>query len=243
VSPHGPVTRSYFCVALVALQVLPAQALGALTGSALFRFTSDYIYRGYSKSDGGPAAQVNADLVHSSGAFLGTWLSQVDLGGARFELNPYLGAKVQLNSAWRMETLIAGYLYDAPVFAEDADYAEWVLDLGYRDLASVRFSFAPNAYGLGHDVLDYRLGVRRPLSDTIEASAGIGYEAAQGVSGYDTIYWNLGLTWFAWRHLSLDLRYYDTREMNEGAHHEAGEESLSGVLVDNTLVFSVAFGF
>ena len=181
--------------------------------------------------------------MQSSGAFLGTWLSGVDFGGARLEANPYLGARVQLADAWRLETLIAGYLYDAPVFGEDADYAEWVLDFGYRDLGSARFSVAPDAYGRGHLVLDCRLGVRHPLSDTSEISAGIGYEAAQGMLGYDTIYWNLGLTWFAWRQVTLDLRYYDTREVNPGVHDEAGEEGLSGTLIDNTLVFSIAFGF
>jgi len=42
---------------------------------------SDYVFRGFSFSDNGPALQGGADYSHDSGAYAGTWLSTYDNGG------------------------------------------------------------------------------------------------------------------------------------------------------------------
>ncbi len=43
------------------------------------RFTSNYVYRGYSKSQGNPVAQGLIDYEHNSGWFGGLGLSQVTI--------------------------------------------------------------------------------------------------------------------------------------------------------------------
>ncbi len=59
--------------------------------------TTDYISRGYSKSDGHFAVQGNLDYEHASGLYLGFSLSTVDFGDTTFadranvEIIPYLG--------------------------------------------------------------------------------------------------------------------------------------------------------
>ncbi len=62
--------------------------------------STNYVYRGYSKSDDHPVAQLNLDYEHEkSGIFIGVWTSMVDFGEdedefddpAKVEISPYIG--------------------------------------------------------------------------------------------------------------------------------------------------------
>lgn len=71
---------------------------------------SDYRSRGISMSLGDPAAQLEATLLHSSGAYAGLWTSNVDFGldlKARWEQDFFAGYFAQLNEN---VSLNAGYL-------------------------------------------------------------------------------------------------------------------------------------
>ena len=62
-------------LAIPALASAQAPAPSPITGNAgLF---SQYIFRGLAQTGGRPALQGGADYAHSSGAYLGTWLSNV----------------------------------------------------------------------------------------------------------------------------------------------------------------------
>jgi uncharacterized protein (TIGR02001 family) len=69
---------------LTGLVGVPTLALAAdapasphtLTGN--FTLTSDYVFRGVSQTQGGPAIQGGIDYSHASGFYLGTWASNVE---------------------------------------------------------------------------------------------------------------------------------------------------------------------
>jgi uncharacterized protein (TIGR02001 family) len=64
----------------------------ALTVTGAVALTSDYRWRGYSLSAGGPAIQASLDLSHRSGLFLGTWASSLaGSDGAAAEVDLYGG--------------------------------------------------------------------------------------------------------------------------------------------------------
>ncbi|HEY3270242.1 MAG TPA: TorF family putative porin [Geothrix sp.] len=117
----------------------PPAILGfALTGSATLG--SQYIFRGLTQTDGKPTVQAEMDLVHPSGFYLSTSLSNISwftdqnagVASARTGLGspaavgaPYLPGKV--NSAGVELDLFGGYKWG---FAKD-----WTLDVGlYRYL-------------------------------------------------------------------------------------------------------------
>lgn len=59
---------------------------------------TDYVFRGISYSDNGPALQGGADYNHESGAYVGTWLSNVDNGvDTDIEYDIYVGYGFEAN--------------------------------------------------------------------------------------------------------------------------------------------------
>jgi uncharacterized protein (TIGR02001 family) len=69
-------------------------------------FSTNYVFRGYSKSDGHPVGRANLDYEHSSGFYLGTWVSSVDFGDdgfddkANVEMTPYIGWSFPISDDW-----------------------------------------------------------------------------------------------------------------------------------------------
>jgi len=59
---------------------------------------TDYVFRGVSYSDNGPALQGGADYAHESGLYVGTWLSNVDSGAdTDIEYDLYVGYGMEMN--------------------------------------------------------------------------------------------------------------------------------------------------
>ena len=229
-----------------ALFVASSPAVAETTVTAFLNATTNYVYRAYTKSEDRPTLQANFDLLHArSGLIAGAWLAAVEFGGARLEAYPYAGKRWRITEDWRIDTMLAAYLYDDRVFEERADYLEAQMLLHYRDLMSLRAGSAPDAYGRGSNVLNLQIDARYPLGGRVDVSTGLGYDRARSALGYDDVYWNLGLTWFPTRHLSADLRYYDAAEFNgapelgDGAAHGPFED----LLIDPTVVFTVTVGF
>src|SRR6056297_1493623 len=65
---------------------------GQHSTSASVAFSSEYIWRGVSQTDGDPAISGSLDYSHSSGFYAGVWGSNVDYGDdASAEFDAYLG--------------------------------------------------------------------------------------------------------------------------------------------------------
>lgn len=183
---------------------------------AELRWLSDYIYRGYSKSQGGSVTQAHVDYYGQSGWFAGLDVSQVNFAyrarsdRSQIEIRPYAGVSTPLTANWRADWMVAGYLYDNKVFNADGNYAELYSTLHYQDWLSVGVSLAPDAYQRQIDVLNYELTVRHDILDNLQLSSGVGYYQIGALLRRDYAYWNAGLTWFALPHVAVDLRYVDS---------------------------------
>lgn len=243
--PLGPNTRAGLLLpGLLVLAVTPIGPVwGALELAGILRVATNYDYRGNTRSDNDPTVQLSLDISHDSGLFLGAWLSSVNLGTADIETNPYLGAAFSLSPDWQLGASVAGYFYDGRLMREDIDYGEASLQLHYRELASFTFNVAPDYYGSGHSVLDYEAELRYPMTDVVEVSAGLGYQAGRKVFNYDSLYWNVGIAWYARPWLTLDLRYRDLHEMNERRHDDYYYEPYPDYELDTPVIFSISLGF
>ena len=83
---------------VIALPLLIVSSLAsAVSVSGNIALTSDYIWRGWTQSAGGPAVSGGFDLSTDSGFYIGTWGSSVQFGDAatsdltELELDVYLG--------------------------------------------------------------------------------------------------------------------------------------------------------
>lgn len=108
-----PILASALLSAFAALPALAAEEMPAsphsFTGN--MSIVSDYRFRGISQTYGLPAVQGGLDYSHSSGAYVGTWLSNVSgnqyYNGASLEMDVYGGYKLPLGDF----TLDLGALY------------------------------------------------------------------------------------------------------------------------------------
>lgn len=242
------IARPVAILAASCLALLPIPSKAGADYSVLVKLTSNYVYRGYSKSSGDPVVQGSLDFEHSSGFFIGTWISQVDFDDgidedrATIEVNPYMGWSVSLSEDWRAEAMVAGYIYDGRVYGRGADYSELFGQLHFRDLVTARAGVAYDAYGSSDSIEDYELQARFPLAENVNFSGRIGYEDANTVFGYDSLYWNIGVTWFLHKYAALDLRYYDISQTDQERLDPIGPATGS-VGIENHVVVSVSFGF
>jgi len=132
--------------------------------------TSDYIFRGISQSQHGPAVSGGVDYSHASGLYAGTWVSQqkwVKTGGTDAANDPY-----KTQSDWEMD-FYAGYKGSA--------------DTVSYDLGLIRYYYPGNTVA----------GQVSP--DTTEAYLGLSYgpvtlKYSQAISDYFIAWGTLGTT-------------------------------------------------
>jgi uncharacterized protein (TIGR02001 family) len=243
--------------ALFFLNTPAAQAEGL---SGIVSASTNYVYRGYSKSYDEPFGRVNVDYEHQSGFYLGAWISRINFGDTEFndrsnvEFYPYIGFNYKLAEDWRLDSSVARYIYDAHLFGKNSDYNEYSVSLHFRDLITTRIAVADDAYHQGKTVLDYEVSGRYPVLKNVQISTGLGYnnldpDIASDSPGsadsytnhkekYYTLYWNVGLTWFV-KNYALDIRYVDAA--HSATSHAAYGDELP--LIINNFVFSVSASF
>jgi uncharacterized protein (TIGR02001 family) len=237
IRPRGVRTLALCCLPLVAA---PAGAEPGWHGLA--RVTSEYLDRGYSKSDGHPAPQLDLDWSRDDGLYGGGWLSKVDFGGADWEGIAYLGLRRPVSDAWWVDLSFSQYAYESRVFGRDGDYAALYASLNFRDRGSIGFGFAPDPYGLGHPVGHVDAEARHAFTDTLEGSASMGFERAASAYDYDNVYWNAGLTWFPGGCFALDLRVHGARQVDERPHDDHPAGDLGDAAFRDRVVLSLSCG-
>jgi len=159
-------------------------AASAIELSGNVALTSDYVWRGVSQTDGGPAIQGGFDADLGNGLYAGVWASNVDFGDdTSVEVDVYGGWAGEFNGVgvdvgyihyhypqegYQLDELYLGlsfgpasitYSYDLGL-AEDeiGDYTDFGLDLG--EYNGVAFAAHAGYYDLdsGGDYWDFKLG-------------------------------------------------------------------------------------
>ena len=217
---------------------------------ALATFTTNYFYRGYSKSDNRPTLRGNLDYEHDSGIFGGAWLSWIDFGDGAYpghsdlEFYPYLGYTHKLSEDFRAELTVARYIFNDRVFGRYSDYNDYGLAIHYRDVASARVYYADDAYHRDAPFTTAELSGRYPFTESLEFSAGAGYNVAREVLEYDSAYWHAGVTWY-WTRLAFDFRYIDSHYTSSVATPSSidHQHEFELLLPDPKFMFSLTAGY
>lgn len=111
--------NTLFTVTLCIAQI--SQAESSLTGN--IGVTTNYMWRGITKSDDRAAVSSGLDYAHSSGWYIGIWTSSLDGSNSEgnYELNLYTGYGL---NAGPVDFDFGFINYRFPVSWEDADFAE-----------------------------------------------------------------------------------------------------------------------
>jgi uncharacterized protein (TIGR02001 family) len=187
---------------------------GDLSGTV--SLTSDYFWRGYSKSNGKPSLQVNAEYVANGGFYGGLWAASIDFnepadsGRSQVEWLPYVGYSFNSDNDWVIDFQLVRYIYDDDLFNRKSDYSEFYGFLHYRDVWTMEISVADDTYNLDATSANIQFNGRYPLTPKSQVAAGMGYYHAIDFLDYDYLYWNLGYTYNYSRNFSVDARYFST---------------------------------
>lgn len=220
--------------------------------SASVALTTDYVYRGVSQTDENWAIQGSFDYGHPSGFYVGAWASNVDeiVSEGNIEMDFYGGYNRELFKDFTLDIGVIYYFYPDPGPGPRRDFIEGVFGLKYvfSSIAlspelGLSYNYSPDFYGADDDghhllgtldlTLPYELGLGGQLGyQNVKGGETTGGGAGEnGGSGFDYLYWGLGLS----REIKgfvLDLSYWDT-----------DEEDFLGSSADSRIVFTLSRTF
>ncbi|MTW20337.1 TorF family putative porin [Allochromatium palmeri] len=193
-------TQSISALAAAGLLIMGASASpiafaeGSNPISANIGVVSNYIWRGQSQTNNGPAIQGGLDYAHESGFSAGTWVSNVDFDDdTNYELDVYGGFGGSINDDLSYEFNLIYYGYPD---GRDLDFSEIGASTTYKWLTA---GIAYTIYGQGDDAD----GVDNGQANYIEGD----------------LYYHVSLDFELPYELGLSLRggYYDFR-YNDGGN-------------------------
>jgi uncharacterized protein (TIGR02001 family) len=167
--------------------------------SANVALTTDYVWRGVSQTDNGPAIQGGFDLAHSSGVYAGIWGSNVEFGDdANIELDYYGGYATEFGNGLGLDVGIIYYDYPSE---SDLDFEELYVGLGYG-IVSGKIS-----YDFDNDNGYYEAGADFELPAGFGLGLHVGYfDFDEGDSATD---WKIGVS-KSIGGFDMELAYTDT---------------------------------
>jgi uncharacterized protein (TIGR02001 family) len=182
-------------------------------------FTSDYLVRGISRSNGDPAVQADVHYLNDSGFIAGLFASNT-------HIDPYQRSDVEFDAFggfgwiagedWRGKALLSYYSYPFNADGSEYNYVEADLELEYRqwlDFAVVyspdapRFFAARGLAGVASESVE--VNAQRLLVQRLSGTAGLGFSHYAGPEGTGYLYWSLGVA-YDLRPVALAVAYSDT---------------------------------
>ena len=173
--------------------------------------SSDYVYRGLSRSDGEVAVSGGID-IESERLFGGMWASTLtfrdDPGfGDNFELVPYVGVNWVQGGDWRLDTLIASHVLSGSSDLIAGSFTEYSVSASFREAASFEITHIPNALGTRGSATYLEAQWTRRLSSawTFDLNSGVAQTSRAIPTNY--LFGDLGWT-RSWASASLDFRLH-----------------------------------
>jgi uncharacterized protein (TIGR02001 family) len=196
--------------------------VNAATLSGNVAFTSDYLFRGISQTDEGPAVQGGFTLSGESGFYVSAWGSNIKFGEGSMELDILGGWAGALNESWNVDVGVMQYRYPKG----DNDVDEFNFFEGYAkffyDSWTLGVAYSPDYFGT--DVNDYyylSADYKYQLVENFAIDLHLGYNvfedseefatflAAGPVSKDTYLDWSVGFSTEVWG-AGVSLKYADT---------------------------------
>jgi uncharacterized protein (TIGR02001 family) len=189
-------------VFLLSLIIGIPHSVGADVWGGSAGVTSDYIVRGISRSDDGPALQLDVHYSNNAGFLAGLFASNTRIDPEQpndVELDAFVGFAWNAGSDWRGKILASHYAYPWNRAGSEYDYDELDLDLAFRDWLDLSLIYSPNA----PRYMPYRgfisvtsksaeIDLQRPLLHRLSATGGVGYSYFDGPDPMGYVYWSIG---------------------------------------------------
>ena len=214
--------------------------------SANVAISTDYLFRGISQTDNGPAISGGFDYTYApAGFYLGTWASSIEFndGGSPMEIDYYAGFTGELSNgiSWDIGGLYYDYPQDGSAGGPDYEYIEvkgalgYTFDAAWEPTVGVGVYYSPDFFGETDTgiAVEGSLDLSLPVWD-LGLSTSVGYQDVDDIGEYE--YWSVGLS----KDISIftfDVKYSDTGDAEDDFC--AGGSDLC----DATVVFSMSSSF
>ncbi|MDB6099891.1 MAG: hypothetical protein JWN58_2594 [Gammaproteobacteria bacterium] len=190
-------------VLLLGLAAAAPRCFGADQWGGSLSITSDYIVRGVSRTNYGPALQGDLHYYSGSGFVAGLFASNTKFDPEDrpdVEVDAYLGFAWTLDSDWSGRILASHYTYPWSPAGSGYDYDEFDVTVVFQEWLSATLAYSPNAWrdlpsgdliGVPNEVAE--IGLQRPILGKLSGTASIGYSHFAGPpqpEGY--AFWSLG---------------------------------------------------
>lgn len=203
-------------VAVLATGVAAADEPWTISGTV--GITSNYMFRGYTQTDGNAALQAGVTAAHESGLYAGFWGSNVDLGiGANLETDFFVGYGGSLDDSTTFDLNVTYYFYPGADDDFEVNYTEIIggltHDFGFAS-AGIKAAYSPEFYGTDEDAFWLAGNVTVPLGDWLSVSGNVGYQWVSADNDFDDdindyLHYDIGVT-AKFDMFALDLRYIGT---------------------------------
>ena len=197
--------------------------------------TTDYMSRGTTQTDGGPAIQGYVEADYGK-FYAGVWASNVDYGFPDTEVDFSVGWRPEWGK-WAFDFGAVYYYYAVDTGTSYADlYAQ--TDYTVNDWLTVggQLWVSPDYVQTGTSAVYGLADTTISLPANFSISGQVGYQEFERSYGSSYWTWNLGVS-YAWKDLTFDLRYWDTN-LSRG---QCGAQNTRSNSCDARVVASVSF--
>lgn len=233
-------------LAATAIFALPSVAQAAqINSSGEVQFTSDYLYRGISQTEEGPALQGSVTLSTDSGWYFSAWGSNIRFGDGSMELDLSLGRSWSLNDDWALDLGLMQYRYPkGDNEATGFNFFEGYAKLSYQDW-QLGLAITDDYFGKGVGKFWYlTAGWQQSLTEQVQLNWHIGYNKFANATEFQTFLGSDvrdGASYTDWS-LTLSTQQWDL-DWSLGYAGTSIKSAACTALCDNRWVFSLGKSF
>jgi uncharacterized protein (TIGR02001 family) len=133
--------------------------------------TTNYVFRGVSQTDDGPAIQGGIDYTHNSGFYAGAWASNVDFPGlgSGLEYDLYLGINFDITKDIKLDLGYITYEYTDSTVDDAVGTNEVFIGAKYKSFAAYFYKGNANFNSTDYNYYDlrYTLGLPQEIDMTL----------------------------------------------------------------------------
>lgn len=195
--------------------------------------TSDYVFRGASQTDEGPALQAGLTYTAPAGFYVGAWASNVDFGsgGPNVELDTYIGYNTDLGDEFvNLDVMLNRYNYLGGN-GSDLAYNELIGKLTFGGVVSLSAGYTNDVWASGEDGWYLGAGAAIPLPSDYSLNVNVGQSMFDSSVARNYLDYGVSVS-KSWGNVGVSLGYVGTSR--------DGDENF-GELADDRAVLTLTY--
>jgi uncharacterized protein (TIGR02001 family) len=204
--------------------------------------TSDYVLRGVSQTDEGPAIQGSIDFGHAIGFYAGIWASNVDFDqpdGINKEVDFYTGWVFPFDNGMELDLALVRYTYPGSKSGFDIDYNEFISSLSFAEFYNATLVYTNDYLNTGERAVLYQFVAEAQFGNSpFHFRIGAGYNDISQATGSEYWDYHLGVN-RDWGMVNVDLSYFGTSGYDQDIQNFLGPKKWA----DGRVVLTVGMEF